>query len=373
MNVLATYFNFFDDFNIYLKISIQIFSIVLLTFFLSKLLKLILFVLFKSCMKTNSFLDNSIIVALKKPIFFFMWLYSIIVCSNLIIEQLNDKLLRLTFALKYIIIYIAVLMFLLRTISQIKKHYILQKEKNNKNLDYAALDTAEKLSKVSLFIVWTILVLGKMGFNLSALLAFGGAGGVIIGFAGKDLLTNIFGGLIIYLDKPFSIGDWISSPDREIEGDVEEIGWRQTRILTFDKYPIYVPNSVFGTIIIENKSRYRAMRIRENIQIRLSDLSKINRISSAVMKMLKEHPSINKKFRIYVNFTNFSDSSLNLLVNAFTNTAEYIRFLEIKQDVLLKIASVVKENGAEIALPTSIFMDNENYNQNKKELDLDCI
>lgn len=358
MHFLTTYFNFFDDLNIYLKISIQIFSIILLTFFLSKLIKSLLFVLFKYFIRTNSLVDNSIIVALKKPIFFFIWLYSIIICSNLVIEQLNQDFLRFTFKLRYVIIYVIVFMFFMRIISQIKKHYIMQKEKLNKTLDYAGLDTVEKLSKVAIFIIWTILVLEKMGFNLSALLAFGGIGGVIIGFAGKDLFTNIFGGLIIYLDKPFSVGDWISSPDKQIEGDVETIGWRQTKILTFDKYPIYVPNSIFGTIIIENKSRYMAMRVREEIKIRIIDISKVVRITNGISKMLKEHPNISKKFRMYVNFTNVGDSYLAILVNAFTNTNEYIRFLEIKQDVLLKINNIIKENGAEIAIPTSnIYMN----------------
>ena len=199
-----------------------------------------------------------------------------------------------------------------------------------------------------------------MGFNLSALVAFGGAGGVAVGFAGKDLMANIFGGLIIYWDKPFSVGDWISSPDKSIEGDVEEIGWRQTKILTFEKYPIYVPNSLFGTIIIENKSRHKAWRIKEEIAIRFDDINKIDRISNDITKMLKEHLNISKKFRMYVNFTNFAESSLTLLVSVFTNTIDYIRYLEIKQDVLLKIAKIIKENGANFAFPTSTININKN-------------
>lgn len=368
MDILTVYFNIFDDLNIYLKISIQIFCVILLTFFLSKLIKFILFVLFKHFAKTSSFIDSSIVVALKRPILFFIWLYSIVICSDLIIERLSEKFLQFTFGLKYVIIYIAVLMFLLRTIAQIKKHYILQRERLNKSSDYAALDTVEKLSKVAIFIVWTILVLGKMGFNLSALLAFGGAGGVIIGFAGKDLFTNIFGGLIIYLDKSFSVGDWIASPDRKIEGTVEEIGWRQTRILTLDKYPIYIPNSIFGTIIIENKSRYRSIRVKENIQIRLVDVSKVVRIANGITKMLKEHPSVDKKYKTFVNLTNFTESSLNLLISAFTNTTDFLRFLEIRQDILLKVASIVKENGAEIAVPVSNLFINRGFDLNRQTL-----
>ena len=87
-----------------------------------------------------------------------------------------------------------------------------------------------------------------LGFSVSGVMAFGGIGGIAIGFAAKDLLANFFGALTIYLDRPFSEGDWIRSPDREIEGIVENIGWRLTVIRSFDKRPIYVPNSVFASI-----------------------------------------------------------------------------------------------------------------------------
>ena len=90
-------------------------------------------------------------------------------------------------------------------------------------------------------------------------------------FAAKDLLANFFGGLTIYLDRPFAVGDWIRSPDREIEGTVERIGWRLTLIRTFDKRPLYIPNAVFTTIAVENPSRMHNRRIYETIGIRYDD------------------------------------------------------------------------------------------------------
>lgn len=369
MNIVELYFKFFDDLNIYSKISIQILSLILFTFFTSKLIKYLLFDLFKYFSKNDN-LDNSIIVASKKPILFFMWLYCFIACSNLIIERIDESMLRIANNLKYAIMYLSVLIFLLKSISQVKRHYILQKEKYNSSLDYPGIDAVEKLSKVSVIIVWSIFALGKMGFNLNALLAFSGAGGILVGFAGKDLFTNIFGGLVIYLDKPFVVGDWIASPDKEIEGDVEAIGWRQTRILTFEKFPIYVPNSIFGTIVIQNKSRLRSRRIKETINIRYTDYDKVNKITSDVLKMLKEHPAINKKYKMYVNFTQVQDGCLTLTVYTFTNTTEFTRFFEIKQDVLLKVAEIIKENGAELAHPTqTIDINTENKAEKTQIID----
>lgn len=99
-----------------------------------------------------------------------------------------------------------------------------------------------------------------LGFSLSGVLAFGGIGGIAVGFAAKDMLANFFGGLAIYLDRPFIVGEWIRSPDHEIEGTVEHIGWRQTRVRAFNKNPIYVPNSLFSTIVVETPTRTRSSR-----------------------------------------------------------------------------------------------------------------
>ncbi len=361
MSIIEAYIKIFDSLNICLKISIQIFVIFLFTLSLTQLIKYLLFILFKYLVRRKTGIDSSIIVAAKKPIVFVLWLYSFVICVDLIAERIDENFLRFTMATKIVIVYISILIFLLRTISQIKKHYILKQERYGSIVDYAGLDAVDKLSKVVIIVIWTIVVLSRMGFNLNALLAFGGAGGVLVGFAGKDLFANIFGGLIIYLDKPFVVGDWIASPDKEIEGDVEYIGWRQTRILTLEKYPVYVPNSIFGTIVIQNKSRLRSRRIKETMNIRYLDINKVEKITKDITKMLKEHPGINKKYKMFVNFTNFTDGMLTLTIYTFTNTTEFVRFYEIKQDVLLKITEIIKENGAELAfMPNTVYLDKDN-------------
>ena len=114
--------------------------------------------------------------------------------------------------------------------------------------------------------------------NLAMIFAIG----IAVGFAAKDLLANFFGGLMVYLDRPFAIGDWIRSPDREIEGTVEEIGWRVTCIRTFDKRPIYVPNSVFTQVTVENPSRMLNRRIYETIGVRYDDAAKVRDIITDV-------------------------------------------------------------------------------------------
>ena len=100
---------------------------------------------------------------------------------------------------------------------------------------------------------------------------------------------------MIHLDRPFKVGDWICSPDKQIEGTVEEIGWRQTRIRAFSKRPIYVPNSIFMHIVVENPSRMSHRRIYETIGIRYDDIHAIAAIVDDVKKMLMNHEEIDKK------------------------------------------------------------------------------
>ena len=127
-----------------------------------------------------------------------------------------------------------------------------------------------------------------------------------MGFAAKDLLANLFGGLMISLDRPFAVGDWVRSPDKEIEGVVEHISWRLTRIRTFDMRPLYVPNSTFSTIALENPSRMTNRRIYETIGLRHQDASQMAAIIQGVKKMLLEHPEIDGDKLLIVNFISFA-------------------------------------------------------------------
>ena len=211
-----------------------------------------------------------------------------------------------------------------------------------------------------MLILVILTVMQLFDYSVSGLLAFGGIGGIAVGFAAKDLLANFFGGLMIYLDRPFSVGDWIRSPDKEIEGTVEDIGWRLTRIRTFDKRPLYIPNSIFASISVENPSRMSNRRIYEKIGIRYDDVSKMNTIVTEVKLMLQKHEQIDNEQTLMVNFNKFSESSIDFFIYTFTKTTDWVYFHEIKQEILLKVAEIIENAGAEVAFPTStIHLDRE--------------
>ncbi|SEH67695.1 small-conductance mechanosensitive channel [Bathymodiolus azoricus thioautotrophic gill symbiont] len=188
------------------------------------------------------------------------------------------------------------------------------------------------------------------GFSISSLLTFGGVGGIVMGFAAKDMLSNIFGGLMLQMDRPFSTGDWIRSS--QFEGTVEKIGWRMTRIRTFSKNPIYIPNSIFASIPIETPSRMTNRRINETIGIRYNDIAQMSDIVTEVEAMLKTNKDIEQSQALRVFFNYFNASSLDFNVYAFTKTVNKNEYQQIKQKILLSVADIIAKHGAEIAYPT---------------------
>ncbi|MBB1272285.1 mechanosensitive ion channel family protein [Psychromonas sp. SR45-3] len=218
--------------------------------------------------------------------------------------------------------------------------------------DTTTVTALAKLAKLSIITIITLSIIQTLGVSISGVLAFGGMGGLIVGMAAKDLLSNLFGATMVYMDKPFKVGDWIRSPDKSIEGTVEEIGWRVTRIRTFDKRPIYVPNSLFTTIVVENPSRMTNRRIKENFGLRYKDIKQIEGIIKSVREMLENHPDIDQSQTLIVNFDLFNNSSLDFFIYTFTKTTNWVLFHEVKQDVLLKVADIVIQHDAEFAFPT---------------------
>ena len=148
------------------------------------------------------------------------------------------------------------------------------------------------------------------------------------------------------------VGEWIRSPDKDIEGTVEEIGWRLTRIRTFEKRPLYVPNAVFAQIAVENASRMTHRRISETIGVRYDDVAVVSAIVTDIRAMLTDHPGIAHDQTLIVNFVQFAASSLDIMVYTFTTTTNWVEFHEVKQDVMLRIADIVAHHGAEMAFPT---------------------
>ncbi|WP_372372503.1 mechanosensitive ion channel family protein [Alcaligenes faecalis] len=228
----------------------------------------------------------------------------------------------------------------------------LEKTQLSKGGDPTSARLIARVLKFGAFVVMLLFFGEHFGLSMSGLLAFGGIGGIAIGMAGKDILSNVFSGAMLYFDRQFKIGDWIRSPDRNIEGTVVEIGWRLTKIMTFDKRPLYVPNSLFSSISVENPGRMTNRRINTEVGLRYEDAGKVRGIVDEIGQMLAQHPDIDQTQTTLVYFNAFADSSLNIMVYCFTKTTQWAEWLGIQQDVYLKIIDIVQRHGADFAFPS---------------------
>ena len=216
-----------------------------------------------------------------------------------------------------------------------------------------------RIIKVIVVVITLLIIMQELGLSISGLLAFGGVGGLIVGLAAKDLLSNFFGGMMIFFDRPFRVGEFIKSPDRNIEGIVEKIGWRLTVVRTFSKNVLYIPNTAFSSIIVENATRMSNRRINETIGIRYDDLGKMKSIINDVNLILSDNINIDQSQKAKVYFKTFSASSCDFFIYAFTLTKDWEEFLSIKQDILLKVAEIIEKHEAEIAYPTTTVFINK--------------
>ncbi len=300
--------------------------------------------------------DDALVNAVRRPLRYTIVILGISYAAQIAGAQTDAEIFKYINPIRYTLITVMISWALISFVARLENATIKQKLQTGQPVDKTSIHAIGKLIRVAIFITTTLVVLQTLGFSVSGVLAFGGIGGIAIGFAAKDLLSNFFGGLMIYLDRPFVVGNWIRSPDRQIEGTVESIGWRLTVIRTFDKRPLYVPNSIFATIAVENPSRMSHRRIYETIGLRYDDVAQMNRIVEAVKAMLRAHAEIDQTQTMIVNFNAFNESSVDFFVYTFTKTTNWIHFHEVKQEVLLKISDIVEENGAEMAFPTTTML-----------------
>ena len=215
--------------------------------------------------------------------------------------------------------------------------------------------TAEVIGKVftvMVVFITLLIVLQIFGLNVVPLVTFGGISAATLGISGKDAIANFFGGFMIYLTRPFMVGDFIELPQRKIAGNVEEIGWYLTSIRDVQKKPVYIPNSVFSTEPLINQSRMTHRRIEEVIGVRRTDLEKIPAIIDQIRTLFERHSSIDHHQSVQVFLQRFTDSSVQIEINAYVLCTRYEDFMYVKQEILTQIGRVVVNAGAELSYPT---------------------
>jgi len=209
-----------------------------------------------------------------------------------------------------------------------------------------------KLAKILIIALGVVALLQEWGIDVTGFLASLGLGGLAFALAAKDTAANIFGGIAILTDNFFKIGEWVKIGD--VEGIVEDIGMRTTKIRAFDKRLIIVPNSVIANSSVENFSRRNKRRVVMRIGLTYNtSVDVIKKVVDDIRNMLLNHPDIAKDESLLIYFDEYEDSSLSIFCYFFTKTADWKEYLKIREDINLKIKEIVEKYPTDFAYPSN--------------------
>lgn len=309
--------------------------------------------------KTKHELDDRFFSCLQKPAEFLVFLIGLF----LAVEILHlpsapfdfDKL--VTALLKALVIF-DIAWFLFNLVDMVDHYLNKWAARTESALDDHLAPLLRKSLRIFIVIMAALMAIQTFGYPVTGILASLGIGGLAFALAAKDTISNIFGSLMIIFDRPFQVGDWIKAGD--LEGTVEEVGFRSTKIRTFAKTLISVPNNMIANMALDNFSRMPKRRIRLTVGVTYDATpTQMREAVSRIRELLKTHPAIDQDFFL-VNFTDFGSSSLDILVYCFTTTTVWGDYLDAREDVCLKIMDTLSELGLDIAFPsTTVYLRNE--------------
>ena len=305
----------------------------------------------------------------------FNLLTSLIIIHLIIVVALGFESASINISKLFIIIYIILTALILYRVTNTIAYLKMEGMRTNKMLKAEVVNLGIKATNGLIMLIATIAILKILGVDLTAILSGLGIAGAAVAFAAKDTIANIFGSIAILAGDVFEQGDWIETS--HASGTVVEIGLRATTIRTFDNAMVSVPNFELSNNGVKNWSRRSiGRRIKMNIGVTYeSDFDDIKQAIEEIRRMLKEHPGVANEHTSYLNsdrraklvsiedfkgikrttlvyMDEFADSSINILVYCFSRSVVWHEWLEVKEDVMFKIAEILKRNKLEFAYPT---------------------
>ena len=328
------------------------FLVILVAFVLRRLLiSLVLRSLRRLARRTRTDLDDAILKAVGPPLGFAVILGGIYTAT--VILQLPSEPVNVRHAADVILatlVIVGAAWLLLRVIDALTGYMATLTKRTESTLDDQLVPIIRKALKTFVGVLAFVSIVQNLGYSASSLLAGLGIGGLAFALAAKDTLSNFFGSLVILIDRPFAVGDWIEFG--EGEGVVEEIGFRSTRVRTFAKTEVSVPNSVLANAVINNWSRMPIRRIKMTLGVTYeSSAEQMEQAVEGIKKLLREHREVYQEFFL-VNFTDFGSSSLDIFVYFFTTTTVWEEYLRVRQEVNIEIMRLLESLGMEVAFPS---------------------
>lgn len=297
--------------------------------------------------KTKTSLDEKLITAIEDPLrFIFIILGLYFAKQSLKLEVLDSFLDNLISSLGTLVLFWA----LYRLIDEFSAVLNVFSSRFGQKLSRDIENFLIKTLRVIVIAFGVVTVLQVWGVNVSAFLASLGLGGLAFALAARDTVANLFGSLVLFTDRPFKVGDWVQT--KEVEGVVEDIGIRSTKIRTFAQALITVPNATIANAAITNWTRMGKRRIRMSLGLTYStSTAQMEAILEEIRTYLKNNEAIHQE-TIMIYFDEFGASSLNIFCYFFTKTTVWAQYLQVREQVNLELMRIVERHGASFALPT---------------------
>lgn len=240
--------------------------------------------------------------------------------------------------------------FLWRLLNGLSAYFRARASETSSSLDDQLVPFITKTLKIFIVMTTVLVIAQNMGYSISGLIASLGIGGIAVAMAARDTIANVFGSVMILMDRPFVIGDWIKAGD--FEGVVEEIGFRSTRIRTFEKTLVNVPNSLLANMVIDNIDARSVRRIKMRIGLTYSTTpAQMQQAIEGIEAILLNHPGVDQNFKL-VKFDEFADSSLSIFLYYFSANKDWAAYLQVRQEVNMQIMQMLESMQLDFAFPT---------------------
>lgn len=344
------------------EIGIALLIIVVFHLFRKVFTKYIFRIILRISNKVNNDLITNILLSFEKPLrIFFTFIGFYVAYKYLPFPVIYDQVM-LKIARSFIIILMAWGLYNLSSTSSSVLTTISKRFKMEE--DDILLPFLSKIIRFAIVAMAICIVADVWGYNVNGFFAGLGLGGLAFALAAKDSISNFFGGVVIITEKPFSIGDWIKTPT--VEGTVEDISFRSTRVRTFAQSLVTVPNSTLANEAITNWSEMGKRRITFDLKISYdTPREKVKRCVEKINDLLRNHEDIHQE-TIMVHFNEFQENGLGIFLYFFTKTTVWSEYLQVREIINLKIMEILEEEGVSIALPSRrLYMDDNSFHSNK--------
>ncbi len=336
---------------------LAVFFVIILLFQILKRLfvKIVLGFMQRLTSKTKTSVDDTILEILDRPLRFMFSLLGFAIALKVL--QLSPAVETPAFLIVKSLFIVSLFWILYRGEGRANE-LLIRKFSNNADMTISFLPLFSKTTRFAIIVIGATIIIQLWGYNIGAIITGLGIGGLAVALAAKDALANFFGSLMILTDRPFRVGDWVVFAD--VEGTVEDIGFRTTRVRTFAKALVSVPNASIATGSVLNWSMRDRRRIKYSIGVTYSTTrEQMQRAVDSIKNMLIDHELIHEE-GLMVYFDTFAESSMNIFVYCFTKTTVWDEYLAIRQDVNLRIMGIFEDLKIDFAFPSmSVYMENE--------------